>query len=257
MVAMNHPISSLNEPDHLLQSLLEQALLSAAHQRELLQQPEQLGRILNSIALRRWLFDLSRQTVDRHRALKARSLIILIMQYSGKIWRGTTAPQDYAEALARTWEWFSREYHTYQPEQSSFVTWFNQKLKWAICDVDRERQKRSQREQSLESSEDDSLDVPDPKLPTGTAEIFYEQIVDLVQRDPGHYLHQCTMQNHIHVTCKKVILAILQFQPASPNIPWDNLARQFEVDSVRLRNFCNSTAFPHFRQFCHLNKISF
>ncbi|MCY7320324.1 MAG: hypothetical protein LH660_00590 [Phormidesmis sp. CAN_BIN36] len=80
-----------------LQSLLEQALLSSTRQRNLLRQPEALGEILNSIPARHWLLEVSRQTNDRNRAIKARSLIILIMQRSGAIWRGSTAPEDYAE----------------------------------------------------------------------------------------------------------------------------------------------------------------
>ena len=256
MVAMNaQPNTIADNSASRLQSLLEQALFSPTQQRDLLRQPEALGEILNSISARRWLFEVSRQN-DRNRAIKARSLIILIMQHSGAIWRGSTAPEDYVEALARAWKWFSERLNDYDPTQASFVTWFNNKLKFLILDVIEEKKAREQREQPLESGEDaQSIVVPDPRPSVVVAQIFYEQVVDLVQRDPGHNLRRCYMHNNLHVTCQKVISAILQSQPVSPNIPWERLSHQFEVDPVSFRNFCNDTAFPRFRQFCQQHGI--
>ncbi len=245
MVAMNdQPNTIANNADDPLQSLLEKALLSSVQQRDLLRQPELLGRILNSIPHRRWLYQVARQTHDRTQALKARSLIILIMQYSGNIWRGTTPPQDYEEALARTWKWFSEHFHKYDPEKGSFVTWFNNKLGFMILDIEIEQQKQPF------LPEEKLIHVADPKRSRVEAQIFHDQLVELVQCDRGNYLRHCYMHNHLHITSQRVILAILQSQPTSPNIPWDMLARQFEVDPVSFRNFCNSTAFPRFRQFC-------
>ncbi|MCY7320323.1 MAG: hypothetical protein LH660_00585 [Phormidesmis sp. CAN_BIN36] len=118
-----------------------------------------------------------------------------------------------------------------------------------------ERKAREKREQPLESGEDaQSIVVPDPRPSIIVAQIFYEQIVDLVQGDLDRDLRRCYMHNNLHITCQKVILAILQSQPISPNIPWEMLAHQFEVDPVSFRNFCNDTAFPRFKQFCQQNE---
>lgn len=245
MVAMNdQPNSIANHSDSSLQAWLEKALVSSAQQRELLRQPEILREILNSIPHRRWLYQVARQTNDRNRALKARSLIILIMQYSNNIWRGNTAPEDYEEALARTWKWFSEHFHNYDPEKGSFVTWFNNKLGFMILDIEIERQKQSF------LPEEKLIHVADPKRSYVEARIFHDQLVDLVQRDPGNALRHCYMHDHLHITSQRAMLAILQTQPISPNIPWETLACQFEVDLVSFRNFCYNTAFPRFRQFC-------
>ncbi|MBD1856720.1 MULTISPECIES: hypothetical protein [Leptolyngbya] len=234
-----------NHSNDLLQPLLEQALLSSVKQYELLQRLDLLGDILNSIPARRWLFERT-QTSDLHQALKARQLIINIMQKSGKIWRSEAVPEVYDEAIARTWEWFSNKFQTYDPEKASFVTWFNQKLNYAIRDVAREQQ--NQPLPLLDS-------IPDPQPPPD-ALIFYEQILDLLKSDPGNTLRNCRMQNHQHVTCQQAILAILQSQSTSAEIPWQALANQFGVERNQLRDFCNHTAFPHFRRFCRHNGIS-
>jgi len=256
---MNYqPIMIANDPEVPFQSLLEQALLSPIQRADLLRQPEVLGEILNSIPDRRWLFEVTRQTEDLNRAIKARSLIIEIMQYSGKLWCGGDASrEDYNEALARTWIWFSEHFHEYDPTLASFVTWFNKRLGFRIYDVIAERQNRQRWENPIDFGEDDqTIDIPDPRPPWIEAEIFHNQIVDLVKRDPDNDLRNCRMRDQLHVTGQKVILAILQAQPTSPNIPWDRLVAQFEVHQDGLRNFCKYTAFPCFKRFCHRNGIN-
>jgi hypothetical protein len=69
-------------------ALLEEALRHPIKRRELLQQRETLQDILNDIPTRQWLFERLSQVGDRNRAIKARLLLVELMQYSGQIWRG-------------------------------------------------------------------------------------------------------------------------------------------------------------------------
>lgn len=257
-IAMNdQPVTLSNSLDPPLLLLLEQALSSSVRQRELLKQPETLGKILNTVSARRWIFEVACQTENRHRSTKARALILLIMQHSGKIWRGQAASiDDYNEAHARTLKWFGENLYRYDPTIASFVTWFNNKLKFVMVDVAKERIQREQQERSLEFGFDaQTIELADPKPSAIEAKIFYEQVIELIKRDPGNTLRNCHMQHHLNVTCQRVILEILQALPISPNIPWEALARQFGVNPASLRSFCKNTAFPHFLRFCQRNGI--
>jgi hypothetical protein len=244
IVAMNN--QPINSDDRLL-FLVEQALLSPVQRRYLMQQPaETLRKILNYVPTRQRLFEASLQTRDPNLARIARWLIISIMQNSGAIWRGTAAPEDYAEALSRTWIWFCENFHKYDYTKASFITWFNHKLSKVILDIISEPRPLPLPEY---------WDPPDRKPPWIEAQILSEQIVGLVSRDPGNELRNCRMRNNLNVTCQRLILAILQSQPTSPDIPWEALAHQFEVDRNCLLNFWTHTAFPCFKRFCQRNGI--
>lgn len=252
---------SCNSDDQLC-NLLEQALRTPRERANLLRQQEKLSQILKSIPARRWLHEQACQTKNGNRAAKARLLIIAIMQDSGKIMqrRSDTAPDDYDEALARTWEWFSKELHSYDPEQASFVRWFNRTLKWRILDVNNERIRDKQRRYRPPIFSDDEDVDPINLIPSGDdalkdSRLFLEQLLALVERDPGRHLRNCQMREHPNVTCQRVILVILQSYQTSPNVPWNKMTQDFGVDKQRLYCFCRNTAFPNFRQFCQRNKF--
>lgn len=251
---------SCNSDDQLC-NLLEQALSSPRERANLLRQQETLLQILKSIPARRWLHEQACQTKNGNRAAKARLLIIALVQYSGKIKRrrSDTAPDDYDEALARTWEWFSKELHSYDPQQASFVTWFNGTLEWRIRDVINERIRDKQRRYHPPISSDDEDVDPINLIPSGNhafedSRLFMDQLLTFVERDPGRHLRNCQMQEHPNVTCQRVILVILQSYD-SPNVPWNKMTQEFGVDKQSLHSFCRNTAFPNFRQFCQRNKF--
>lgn len=107
--------------------------------------------ILRSKKLRAELFQLATKKSQDKRQIclsrKIRNEIIWLMQESDSISFGISVdPEIYQEALARTWEWFGKNFESYQPERASFVTWFNMKLRFMVIDVQyevaEERKKR-------------------------------------------------------------------------------------------------------------------
>ena len=248
------------DQDDSLRHLLEQALL-LPRRHDLLQQQETVRQILNSVPTRRWLYEAACQTSNRNRSIRVRSLIVEIMQYSGNLWREpTVSADDYEEALARTWEWFGRNLCKYDPERASFMTWFNNRLSWTIQTVIRERtieEKKRYRFSPMPDGEE-SWSIDDiPDLPDFITEsqLFLEQVLELVQRDPDRQLGNCRMQGHPTITCQAIILSILQSRFTSAKIPWNELAQMFRIEQNQLRNFCRNTAFPCFRSFCRRHNL--
>ena len=108
--------------------------------------------ILRSIPLRAELFQLA-MSEHMEQRLKVRNDVVWLMQGSSNIWKGYSDHPNqvdiYEEALARTWEWFGKNFCKYQPERASFVGWFNMKLKFISIEVYHEfKDDRSNRESS-------------------------------------------------------------------------------------------------------------
>ncbi|NJR58186.1 MAG: hypothetical protein HC769_04560 [Cyanobacteria bacterium CRU_2_1] len=215
--------------------------------REILNHREQLREILNCVPARCWLQEQACQKLDRNRSAKTRLFIVEIMQYSGDIWRGGNPPpdpDDYGEALSRTWEWFNARLcscdseKAYNPQLSSFTTWFNMKLRYKLIEVIKEKpdHEGSAPLEKLASSSFDNLTL-------------IEELLSLVQRDAGGKLRKSHMQNYPHITCQKLMILILQSLDSLPQIPWDHLAQKFEVDKDSLKKFHQGTCRPHFKQF--------
>lgn len=193
---------SPDNQDDSLRHLLEQALLLPRKRHDLLQQQKTVRQILNSVPIRRWLYESACQTSNRNRSIKVRSLIVEIMQYSGNLWREpTVSADDYEEALARTWAWFGENFCTYDPERASFMTWFNNKLSWMIQTVIRERTIEQARRYQFPITPDGEKspsieNIPAPSNLVIESQLFLEQVLELVQRDPGSQLGNCRMQSH-------------------------------------------------------------
>lgn len=251
--------------------LIDRSLESSQVRCEVLRKPERLMPIVNCVLARKRLKEYACQNLDRRRAVKARSFIVEIMQKSGGIWRGGNPPPPpdiYEEALVRSWEWFSEQLCSYEPERASFITWFNQNLRYKILDVTRKQQTEEDRRYQPPETKDDTFDldlwdrIPIDKLPERIlpsdleyASILYEQLIELVKRDIGGTLHMCYMQQHIHVSCQRLILRILEMKATPPSIPWDQLAGEFEVAREQLRQFYRNKCRPCFKNFLMDNGI--
>lgn len=118
--------------------------------------------ILKQKELRAELFQLANSNNLKQR-LKSRNDIVWLMQESGNITacNSTIGLEVYQEALARTWEWFGRNFEKYQPARASFVTWFNIKLRFTIIDVQYEVNEENKRKQSP-FSDKETGEVIDP-----------------------------------------------------------------------------------------------
>lgn len=241
--------------------LIDLALESVQVRSELLRQEERLMQIVNCVLARKQLFEYACQNLDCRRAAKARNFIVQIMQYSCRIWRGGSLPPPpdiYQEALTRTWEWFSRKLCSYNPERASFITWFNQNLRYKIWDVTREQQTEVDRRYQPYEPGDDPFDLLEMILPEEEVDVslLIAQLIELVQRDRGGTLRRCYMHQHLHVTCQQLILCIWKTIDTSPSIPWEQLACKFGVDEEKLMQFHTNRCRPCFRQFLRDNGIS-
>jgi hypothetical protein len=228
---------------------LQAALSNPSDKSKLLQQPKKLQEMMNDIPARQWLFEQACQTDDPNLAIQAKDFMINMMKSSRLIWRGGgKISQDiYEEALSRTWEWFNNEMClAYNPEKASFVTWFNQKLKFRILEVIREQDKEDRRRLHLSNEEDQEWIYP----PTPEPERWHETIqewLELVQNH-SHLLRNCRMQNHPDVSCQFLLIHILQMLRDSGEFSWDALAQKYKVEPSALRRFCKIRCFPIFKQ---------
>jgi hypothetical protein len=262
--------------------LIDRSLESFQVRREVLRQEERLMQFVNCVLARRRLKERACQNLDRRRAVKARNFIVEIMQYSHRIWRGGSPPPPpgiYEEALVRSWEWFSQNLCSYEPERSSFITWFNYNLNFRILDVTREQQTKAARQYQPPETGEAHFDLLERLLerllenPTAVsndgallidqfvaqpidASLQMDKLIELVQLDLGRTLRNCYMQQHIHVTCQRLILRIWETIDISPSIRWNQLAGEFKVDREQLRQFYRNRCRPCFEKFLRDNKIS-
>lgn len=229
---------------------LQAALSNPIEKSKLLQQPKKLQEIMNDIPARQWLFEQACQTDHPHLAVQSKDFIIIMMKSSRLIWYGggKISPDVYEEALSRTWEWFSKEMClAYNPEKASFVTWFNQKLKFRILDVIREQDKEHRRRLHLPTDEEDHEWIyPPAPAPERWHETIQEWL-ELVQ-NYSHLFRSCRMQNHPDINCQFLLINILQMLRDSGEFSWDALAQKYQVEPSALKRFCKMRCFPIFKQ---------
>ncbi|HEY9614430.1 hypothetical protein [Allocoleopsis sp.] len=161
------------------------------------------------------------------------------------------SPDIYEEALARTWLWFGENFHRYDPEQASFVTWFNNKLKWVIREVIREQAvEQGKRIQPPKNSDGEAIDLTDffPAPALDHWDETLQEWMDLVQQDPGKQLRNCRMRDYPQINCQTLLLQILTALRDLGEVSWDELAQGMEVNKTALINFCRSRCSSCFRQ---------
>lgn len=215
---------------------------------QLLTEPDVLRQIMNTVEVRQWLFEQIQGGSDGRDPFdpRARQRLSQMMEASQMIrGKGYISAEIYAEAYARTWEWFSQKLSTYDPQQASFVHWFNQKLHFIIHDVIRERAKKLKWEQPI----DDRFDIPDRKRDRWQETV--EEWIDHVEQNAAEFC-RCRMQSpHSHINCHALLLNILQTMLADPfttdQVDWNNLAQAQGISPNALKRFCRSRCFRTFK----------
>ncbi|BAY21005.1 hypothetical protein NIES2100_07500 [Calothrix sp. NIES-2100] len=225
-------------------SLLQAALSNSMARSRLLQQQKTLQEIINDLPARQWLFE---QLCQADNPNQVKDFIITMMKSSRLIWNGARiSPDIYSEALSRTWIWFMENLGKYNPEKASFVTWFNQKLRWTIQDVIREQADEERRRLTPTQEEDREWIYP----PAPEPDRWYETIQEwreLVQNYP-HIFKDCRMQSHPHVNCQVLLMHILNVLQDSGEFSWNAIAQEYAVEATALRRFCRTRCFPRLRQ---------
>ncbi|MEP0879216.1 hypothetical protein NDA00_25810 [Funiculus sociatus GB2-M2] len=236
---------------------LEQALESSRARTQLLQQQNLLHQILENQLACRWLHEQITGT-DGPRRLKARSLLINMMQKSGTITprRSDVTLDDYDEALSRSWQEFMKKLDAYNPAQdnASYRNWFNYVLRRRIIDVQNRRWQDQQRR--IEPFQgDEGQDPLENRSVEGTSEgammegqIYLEQLEAAVKSERS--LTTCHMREYPYVTCQLLMLTILHHYKLSPDLSWKKIAEEFEVPQQPLYAFYTNTALPTFARFC-------
>jgi len=229
---------------------LQAALSNPIEKSKLLQEPKKLQEIMNDIPARQWLFKQACQTDDPNLAIQAKDFIINMMRSSRLIWHGggKISPDIYEEALSRTWIWFNENMsQAYNPEKASFVTWFNQKLKFKILDVIREQNEENKRRSHLFSDQEDYESIYPPAPEPERWHETIEEWLELVQNH-SHQLRDCRMRNHPYINCQLLLIHILQMLHDTKEFFWDALAQKYPVEPSVLRQFCKRRCFPIFKQ---------
>ncbi|MBW4555340.1 MAG: hypothetical protein KME59_05265 [Trichormus sp. ATA11-4-KO1] len=229
-----------------LRDLLQAAFNDPIEKSRLLQHRQKLQEIINDIPARQWLFEQACQPDDPN---QVKTFIITMMTSSRLIWCGNRiSPDVYSEALSRTWVWFLEDFcQRYNPEKASFVTWFNQKLRWMILDVIRERAKEEKNRLRLPPDREDNEWIYPPPLPPLKQTI--KEWLELVQNNP-HLLKNCQMQKHPHVNCQIVLTQILIVlrDSETEKFSWDTIAQNYGVAASSLKRFCRTRCFRIFKQ---------
>ncbi|MEM9214957.1 MAG: hypothetical protein AAGD25_11495 [Cyanobacteria bacterium P01_F01_bin.150] len=241
-----------HDSDHPLIHRLWQAFQNHDALTTLLSEPETLRTIMNTVEIRRWLFEeIQRQSNGCDPcATQASQNLIRMMEASKMIrGRGYIAEDIYAEAYSRTCEWLLKKLPTYDPEKASFVHWFNKKLAWTIHDGFRERAERLKREVSRDAS------AKDPELPTQQNNYSWQEIVkewiDRVERNKPD-LRRCRMQDpYSYINGYDLLLQILQSMLTEKfsidQVDWDALAQSQNIAPASLKRFCQTRCFRIFK----------
>lgn len=248
-VMICQPIKSMSH-ESICIGWLQTAFNSPREKSRLLQESEKLRKIINDIPARQWLCEQARQTDDPRLAIQTKKFIVEMMQRSRLIWGGggKISPEIYEEALSRTWERFHKDIaQAYNPAKSSFITWFNRKLQWAILDVVGESVRDENNTINLAAHEVDHEWIYPPAPEPDRWHETIKEWLELVQNHP-HLLRNCRMQNHPDVNCQFLLIHILQILRESGEFSWDAVAQKYGVEASALKRFCKMRCFCIFKQ---------
>ncbi|MBD2196071.1 MULTISPECIES: hypothetical protein [Calothrix] len=225
--------------------LLEAALNNSMARSRLLQQQKTLQEIMNDIPARQWLFAQLSQAENPERV---KDFIIAMMKSSRLIWNGARiSPDVYSEALSRTWVWFMENLGQYQPTTASFVTWFNQKLRWIIHDVIRQKADEERRRLNAVTDAENHQWMEPPAPDPDRWDETIQEWLDLLQNHPQAFKN-CRMQSYPQVNCQILLIHILKVLQDSGNFSWNAIAQEYAIEPSALRRFCRTRCFSHLKQ---------
>ena len=251
------PSDGFTNRERELIKVLQDALSDRPQRAALLQRPDALKEIMNSKVVRGWLFDQwqieqrqieqQQKEGEQYSPNHVRSLIVDIMRSSRMMLRSASVSQDIlAEAYSRTWKWFFKNLPQYAPEIASFVTWFNNKLRWKIRDILREEADRQKREMSI-----DAGDSGKPfELPAPAPVQWKDTIRDWLDTLETHQAEFCRrrMRESPQVDCYKTLSQALQNLLETDDESWEAIATQFSIQAPSLQRFCRSRCYPIFKR---------
>jgi RNA polymerase sigma factor (sigma-70 family) len=153
-----------------------------------------------------------------------------ILQNSGKLYRTHSSFQNYSEcyedALQSTFMYVAQNIDLYKPEMSSFLTWFNNYLRWRILDLSR----ANMRQMQVVSLDEKLLDEL-PSQATLTAPSMLEKLEEYIQKDPSGYFRNTHLRDRPDANLQHIMLKRLD------GLNWIEIANELSVTIPTLSSF--------------------
>jgi hypothetical protein len=187
--------------------------------------------------------DSAPKSYKRRRALNC---LVILMQKSGRLWRGGGSVEagDLAEAESRTWLYFCQNLAKYDASQSSVIHWYNTTLGYRLLDVYRERTRHIRIFMpSILDEDGQPMFAHDPAAPPECPDIL-AHIHQWLEENRAEF-EAIHMQNRPHIHCYCLIRARLPDQ----DIPWKELADKFGVSISSLSGFYQNKCWPLLQEF--------
>jgi DNA polymerase III psi subunit len=169
--------------------------------------------------------------------------IVRLVTKSNKLWQENTPY--YKDALQQTWLYFCRNIEQYDPSRCSVITWLNNCLKWRLQDYCKAEAKK--RATTISPSQSTTGEIIDPinKI-SASPEMppILEETYQWVQTDLDQELRNTHVKGHPNVTCQILILRRLP-----PEVPWKDIAQEFNLPLSTAPNFYKRECLPRLRNF--------
>jgi hypothetical protein len=187
--------------------------------------------------------DSAPRSYKRRRALNC---LVILMQKSGRLWRGGGSVEagDLAEAESRTWLYFCQNLAKYDASQSSVIHWYNTTLGYRLLDIYRERTRHIRIFMPPILDEDGQpMFAHDPAAPPECPDIL-AHIHQWLEGNRAAF-EAIHMQNRLHIHC----YCLLQARLPDQDIPWRDLADTFGVSISSLSGFYQNKCWPLLENF--------
>lgn len=193
--------------------------------------------------LRQLVIETCRHKSGSTERQKGLTQIVRLINHSGKLWNDNTPY--YEDALQQTWLYFCRNLceattsdKSYNPDQSSVITWLNAYLKRRLQDGWLAQTASKQLPAVNELNVIETLEAPVDIPP------ILETTKHWIETDPDGELKGTHIQGHPKVTCQVLLL-----QRLPPEESWESLAAKFGISVSTLRSFYRRQCIPRLRQF--------
>ena len=187
-----------------------------------------------------------RGSLERQRQL---TQLVIIVQHSGKLWRGGDAEKEYyEEALQETWLYICHNIESYEPERASVVTWINSRLQWKLRHVSEkvmiEQNRRVHPMKNAEGEIHDPVESIAAPEPTNHPSSVLQNIQQWVHRESPQ-LRRVHVRDRPDINCQ--VLILYRLPPAKT---WEQLSQEFGGIAIQtLCNFYNRECKPRLRNF--------
>lgn len=179
--------------------------------------------------------------------------LVIKMTNSGLIWKDNVPY--YQDALQEQWEFFcsnlceARTGTQYDRDRGTVITWFNYYFKWRLLNwasrVDRENQRRCDREQILEDGMPiDRIEILPAEDESDILECiqYFKEVKNWIDTNPNGLLNQ-------HIRGRKDVTCQVIFKSLSSGQTFGEIATNFNCSYSTLKGFYNNKCRPLLEEF--------